>query len=100
VPSLSNRSARAKSLAATRWPWLNRILDAWLLTMLALWLGVLSFAAVRELTVKCGREPSYLLTVNGDPVRLVDGISRLELAQKSLRCRVAMGDAFDIAFLP
>jgi hypothetical protein len=73
---ISVRSVRAKALAATRWPWLNQILAAWLVAMLALWLGVLSFAAVREMTVECRREPSYLLTVNGDPVRLVDGNSR------------------------
>jgi hypothetical protein len=82
--------------AAVQWPWLNRVFAAWVMVMLALWLGVLSFAAVREMTVECGRKPSYLLTANGDPVRLVDGISRLELAQKRLQCRVAMGDAFAV----
>jgi hypothetical protein len=80
---------RAKALAATRWPWLNQILAAWFLTMLALCLGILTFAAVREMTIECRSEPGYVTTVNGDPVRLVDGISRLELAQKRLRCRLA-----------
>ena len=95
VPS-GDRSARAKAVAATEWPWLNRVLAAWLLAMHALCLGVLSFAAVREMTIDCRREPAYATTVNGDPITLVDGISRLELAQKRLQCRIALGDAFDI----
>jgi hypothetical protein len=97
---IGDRSARAKALAATRWPWLNRILGAWLVVMLALCLGILSFAAVREMTIECRREPGYVTTVEGDPIRLVDGISRLELAQKRLRCRLALGDAFGITLSP
>ena len=49
-------SVRAKALAANSWPWLNRILGAWLLAMLALCLGILAFAAVREMTIERRRE--------------------------------------------
>jgi len=73
------RPIRAKAITTQQWPWLNRVLAAWLLAMLALCLGVLAFAAVREMSIECRREPSYVTTVNGDPLRLVDGISRLEL---------------------
>jgi hypothetical protein len=94
------RPIRAKAITTRQWPWLNRVLAAWLLAMLALCLGVLAFAAVREMSIECRREPSYVTTVNGDPLRLVDGISRLELAQKRLHCRLALGDAFAISLLP
>jgi len=47
---------RAKALAASSWPWLNRILRAWLSAVLALCLGILTFAAVREMTIERRRE--------------------------------------------
>jgi hypothetical protein len=98
MPS-GDRSVRAKAVAPSRWSWLHpKILTAWLAVMLAIYLGLLSFAAVREMSIDCRREPGYVTTVNGDPIRLVDGISRLEQAQKHLQCRLALGDAFDISF--
>jgi hypothetical protein len=94
-----DRSARAKALAAVRWPWLHRIFAAWLIVMLALSLGVLSIAAVRDMTVECRREPSYLLTEKGDRITLESG-GYLLLEEKRLRCRLAWRDAFDISFPP
>jgi hypothetical protein len=85
---------RAKALAASRWPWVNRVFAAWLVAMVALWFGILSFAAVREMTVECRREPSYLLTEKGDRIALEDGSGYLLLEEKRLQCRLAMGDTF------
>lgn len=93
IVPIGDRSVRAKALAATRWPWLNRVFAAWLVAMLALWLGVLSFAAVREMSVECRREPSYLLTEKGDRIALEGGTGYLLLEEKRLRCQLAMGDA-------
>jgi hypothetical protein len=97
---IGDRPARARALAATRWPWLNQILAAWLTVMLALCLGILSFAAIRETTIECRREPSYLLTEKGDRIALEGGAGYLLLEEKSLQCRLAMGDAFAISFPP
>ncbi|THD52697.1 MAG: hypothetical protein E8A46_12435 [Bradyrhizobium sp.] len=90
------------ALPATVWPWLGqKILAAWLVMMLALCLGVLSFAAVREMTVDCRRQPNYILTTEtGDRLALEDGVNFLVSEEKHLRCRLAMGDAFDISFPP
>jgi hypothetical protein len=82
-----DRPVRAKALPAT-WPWLGRILGAWLMVMLALFLGVLSFAAVSEMTVECRREPIYLTTENGDRLTLEDGTGFLMAEEKRLQCRV------------
>jgi hypothetical protein len=88
------RSVCAKALAATRWPWLNlKILAAWLVV-------ILSFAAVREMTIECRREPIYLTTERGDRLTLEDGTTYLVLEQKRLQCRLALGDAFAISLPP
>jgi hypothetical protein len=80
-------SVRAKALSASKWLWLHpKILATWLVVMVALYLGILSFAAVREMTIECRSEPGYATTVNGEPVTLADGISRAELAQKRRQC--------------
>jgi hypothetical protein len=90
-------SVRAKVLAPAKWPWLHpKILAAWLFVMVVLFLGILSIAAIRETTIECRSEPSFATTVNGDPIRLVDGISRLELAHKRRQCRLAVGDVFAV----
>jgi hypothetical protein len=92
---IGDRSVRAKALAPTKWPWLNpKILAAWLIVMLALYLGILSFAAVREMTIECRREPIYLTTENGDRLTLEDGTTCLVAEQKRRQCRIALGDAF------
>jgi hypothetical protein len=101
---LTKHDARALARPATRWiaswPWLNRIWSAWLLTMLLLVLGVLTLAAVRELSIECRREPNYLLTEKGHPLAIGDGTGYLLVDEKKhLRCRIAWGNAFDI-FLP
>ena len=87
------RSVCAPAAAAARWPWLNQIVAAWLVVMLALYLGLLSFAAVREMTIECRREPIYLTTERGDHLTLEDGTTYLVLEQKHLQCRLALGDA-------
>jgi hypothetical protein len=94
MPKIQTKARALSVPPSARWPWLNKIAAAWLLVMLALFLGVLSFAAVREMSVQCRDEASYVLTANGDHVLLVDGISRLESAQKQRKCRLAWGDAF------
>ena len=59
-------SVRANALAPSKWLWLHpRILVTWLAVMVALFLGVLSFAAVREMSIECRGEPSRLLTTEG-----------------------------------
>ena len=90
-------SVRAKALAPAKWPWLNLILSAWLLAMLALCLGILTFAAVREMSIECRHEPSRLLTTErGDCLALEDGDGCLLIEEKRLKCRLAWGDAFEI----
>jgi hypothetical protein len=79
-------SARAKELPAAKWPWLDRIFAAWLMVMIMLCLGLLSFAAVRE----CRREPIRIL-------KLEDGISDLVTEESRLQCGLAKGDAFEIS---
>jgi hypothetical protein len=86
------RSVCALALAATRWPWLNQILAAWLVVMLALCLGLLSFAAVREMTIECRREPIYLTTERGDRLTLDDGTTYLVAEQKRRQCQLALGE--------
>jgi hypothetical protein len=90
--AMGNKTARAKALPMPRWSWLSRVLAAWLVVMLAFCLGLLSFAAVREMSVECRREPSYLLSAQGNRIRLADGSGYLLLEEKRLRCRFAMGD--------
>jgi hypothetical protein len=89
------RRARALPL---QWLWLHRIHRAWLLTMLALFLGILTFAAVQAMSVECRREPSRLLTTErGDCLALEKG-SCLLIEEKRLRCRLAWGNVFDFSF--
>jgi hypothetical protein len=83
---------RELALAVTRWPWLNRIFAAWLVLMLALRLGVLSFAAVAEVSVDCRREPIPI-------IKLEDGVSDLVTEEECLRCRFKVGD-FAATFPP
>jgi hypothetical protein len=75
--------------APTRWSWLHQMPAAWLL--LALYLGLLSLAAVREMTVKCRDEPIYLTTERGDRLTLDDGTSYLVADQKRRQCQLALG---------
>jgi hypothetical protein len=86
--------ARAQAIPASRWSWLHRVSTAWVAVMLALILGILTFAVVREMSVECRREPSYVTTVSGVPITLVDGVSHLERVQKDIQCRFALGDRF------
>jgi hypothetical protein len=85
-------SGTLPSRAPTRWPWLNQILAACLVVMVALFLGFLSLAAVREMTVKCRDEPIYITTVNGDRLTLEDGTTFLVAEQKRRECRLVLGD--------
>jgi hypothetical protein len=91
-------SARAKALATGRWSWLNHIAAAWLMAMLALYHGILSFAAIREMSIECRDEPTYITTVNGDRLTLEDGKTYLVTEQKHRECRVALGETFVILF--
>jgi hypothetical protein len=78
---------RAKALPA-RWLWLDGLHRAWLITTLLLILGVLTLAAVRELSIECRREPSRLLTTEkGDCLALEEGGGCLLIEEKRLRCR-------------
>jgi len=61
------------------WPWLGRVLRAWFVTMLALFLGLLSLALVAEIVNDCRDEPRYLLTEDGSPLMLEDGSGYLLL---------------------
>jgi hypothetical protein len=88
--NLMFRSAAAPS--GLQWPWLNRVFAAWVAVMVALLLGVMTFAAVREMTAECRREQGYLLTEEGDRIALEDGSGFLLLEEKSLRCRFGVGD--------
>src|SRR5260370_5148011 len=94
---IGDRSVRAKALA---WPWLNQIVASWLKVMLALCVGVLSFAAIRETSIECRSEPIYLTTEKGDRLTLEDGTTYLVAEQKRLQCRLALGDAFAISLPP
>ena len=85
--------------ATARWPWLTELRVAGLL-MLLLYFGILSFAAVREMTVECRDEPIYLTTERGDRLTTEDGSSFLVAAEKHRSCRVNFGDQFSFAFLP
>jgi hypothetical protein len=89
-----NMKARTQALAASRWPWLNRVFVSWAAAMVALFLGILTFAAVRETSIECRREPNYLLTAKGDRLALGDGSGYLLLEEESLRCRLGAGDRF------
>ena len=81
------RSVSVPSLAAAKWPWLgHQVLTAWFVVMLAVCLGLLSFAAVRE--IECRDEPIIIL-------KLEDGISNLVAEQKHRTCRLALGPAPD-----
>jgi hypothetical protein len=71
-------SVPAKALARKKWPWLNHVLAAWLMVMILLYLGLLSLAAVGE--ISCRREQLPIL-------KLEDGVSNLVTEQKYLRCR-------------
>jgi hypothetical protein len=65
--------------------------------MLLLIVGVLMFAAVREISIECRREPSRLLTTErGDCLAIEEGGSCLLIEEKQLQCRLAWGDAFEI----
>jgi hypothetical protein len=77
--------------ATAQRPWLDRITTARRLLVLALFLGVLAFAAIGEMANACSREPIYRTTSDGrhrvtaqDGARVVNG--------KHLRCRLAWGD--------
>ena len=81
-------SARATALAPNLWLWLGpNILIAWLVVMLALCFGIFAFVAVREIAIECRYESGYATTADGEPVKLADGVSRAELAQKQPECR-------------
>jgi hypothetical protein len=81
--------SQAKAIAAARWPWLDRVLAAWAAAMVALFLGILTFAAVSEASIECKREqlPMFLLE---------DGVSYLMTEEKYLQCRFGHGDWFVI----
>lgn len=77
-----------------QWPWLSgRVAVAWSVTMLALFLGLLSIAVVSELSIDCRDEPVYLLTASGDRLMLEDGSGFLLAAQKGRTCRLGLGNA-------
>jgi hypothetical protein len=87
--------ARTQTLPASRWPWLDRVSAAWVAVMVALLLGILTFAAVREISIECKREPDYILTTeNGDRLMLEDGSGFLVSEEKRLHCRFGLGDRF------
>jgi hypothetical protein len=81
-------SGTLPSQAPTNWPWLNPMVAAWLL---AIFLGLISLAAVREMAVGCRDEPIGLALENGGCLMLEDGSGCLALEQKRRQCRVVFG---------
>jgi hypothetical protein len=81
-----------------KWDWLYPLTKLRRLLALALFLGLLSFAAVAELTIQCRDKPNYILTTNGGRIMLADGSGFLLLAEKSRVCRLALGNAFAVEF--
>jgi len=74
-----------------KWDWLDRIITARRLLALSFLLGLLSIAAVAELSIKCGDEPIRIL-------KLEDGSGFLVTEQKRRECRLALGNAFTVRF--
>jgi len=72
--------------------WLgHRVLSAWIVTVLALFLGLLSVALVAELANQCRDEPSYLLSIGGSRILLADGSGYILLAEgKHRTCRLRL----------
>jgi hypothetical protein len=89
---MSEIRANAVPLSPATWPWwLDRIVAASTRVMILVFLGVLTFAAVRETAKKCSREPIYRTTSDG-PIRVTsEGAARL-VNGKHLECRTAWGD--------
>jgi hypothetical protein len=93
------KTIRAVAATTAPWPWLSRrVAIAWSVTMLALFLGLLSIAAVSELSIDCRDEPVYLLTEGGDRLMLADGSGFLLTTEKRRTCRLGLGSAFTRLF--
>jgi hypothetical protein len=88
---MSEIRTNAVRLPSAWWPWLDRIGAAWTMVMILAFLGILTFAAVREAAKKCGREPNYITDERNFRISdengtyLTDGWERLE-------CRTVWGD--------
>jgi hypothetical protein len=61
---------------------------SWLLVALALYLGILAFAAVAEIAVECRDAPAYIGTTNGGYVRTVNGDRLRMVGQSRSECRL------------
>lgn len=90
VPNV-DEAVRAKALAPTGWPWVSPILAARLTLVLLLFLGLLSFAAVRQMANQCSREPIYRSTSDGAARVTSQGDAR-SVDGKHLGCRTPWGD--------
>lgn len=68
------------------------------LLVLALFLGLMTFAAVATLTVDCRDKPNYLLAESGNPIMLEDGSGFLLVEETRRECRLAAGKVFTLTF--
>jgi hypothetical protein len=91
MPNIRSYAASVGVKAPASWPWLNpKIRAAWLAAMVALFLGILSVAAVAEMSKACGREPIYRSTSDGAVRGTGQGGARV-VSGKRLECRTAFG---------
>jgi len=90
----SRRAAPASagvSSTAAKWPWLDQMLAAWRLLVLALFLGM-SLAAVMEMKIECRDEPDCVRLESGGRLLLEDGVScLLRVEQKRRQCELIVG---------
>jgi hypothetical protein len=84
-------SVRALALAPTKWPWLGRIFAAWVIVMVLLFLGILTFTAIGEMVNECRREPIYRTASDGS-VRVTSRGDARVVNGKQLGCRTALGN--------
>lgn len=48
-------NGREMAVPPARWPWLDRIVAAWVIAMILVFLGILAFTVVREMADECRR---------------------------------------------
>jgi hypothetical protein len=61
---------------------------SWFLVALALYLGILAFAAVAEIAVECRDTPAYILTIDGAYLLTVNGDRIRRVGQSRKECRL------------
>jgi len=88
---MSEIRANAVPLPPARWPGLDRIVAASTRVMILAFLGVLTFAAVRETAKKCSREPNHITDERNFRISDEKG-SYLTDGQARLECRTVWGD--------